>query len=210
MKLRIVVLIIVLMFCFISPVSATIIVDTGPGPSSVGGRSLYGVMDNGTFFFQSLGGKFTLVDDTTLTAVYGWIGANAVDSIPGTAHVSIYSDGGQTPGTQLFSSQFVAGPSDNWYGSNSLDWFLDSGNYWVTFEVLLGDTLKGYMPYPAEFPLGDYVFENNTTSGNWAEFDSLDLGVRIVGTPVPEPSTFLLLGGGLAGLALVVRRRRKE
>jgi hypothetical protein len=28
--------------------------------------------------------------------------------------------------------------------------------------------------------------------------------------PVPEPSTFLLLGGGIAGLALVVRRRRKE
>ena len=28
--------------------------------------------------------------------------------------------------------------------------------------------------------------------------------------PVPEPSTFFLLGGVLTGLALVVRRRRKE
>lgn len=27
--------------------------------------------------------------------------------------------------------------------------------------------------------------------------------------PVPEPSTFLLLGGGLAGLAFVTRRKRK-
>jgi hypothetical protein len=27
---------------------------------------------------------------------------------------------------------------------------------------------------------------------------------------IPEPSTFLLLGGGLAGLAFYARRRRKE
>ncbi|MEN8687811.1 MAG: PEP-CTERM sorting domain-containing protein [Desulfuromonadales bacterium] len=27
---------------------------------------------------------------------------------------------------------------------------------------------------------------------------------------MPEPSTFLLLGGGLAGLAFYARRRRKE
>lgn len=33
---------------------------------------------------------------------------------------------------------------------------------------------------------------------------------RIPNTVVPEPSTFILLGGGLAGLAFVARRRRKE
>ena len=40
--------------------------------------------------------------------------------------------------------------------------------------------------------------------------DPVDFHIFRSLTPVPEPSTFLLLGGGLAGLAFVVRRRRKE
>jgi len=34
--------------------------------------------------------------------------------------------------------------------------------------------------------------------------------VENAAAPVPEPSTIILLGGGLAGLAFVVRRRKKE
>jgi hypothetical protein len=37
---------------------------------------------------------------------------------------------------------------------------------------------------------------------------SSDNALRV--SPVPEPSTFILLGGGLAGLAFVARRRKKE
>ena len=38
----------------------------------------------------------------------------------------------------------------------------------------------------------------------------IDISPQVKGSPVPEPSTFFLLGGGFAGLAFAVRRRRKE
>ncbi len=48
-------------------------------------------------------------------------------------------------------------------------------------------------------------------SGNTVGADIDAVGaISTVLTPVPEPSTFLLLGAGLAGLGFVVRRRRKE
>ena len=51
----------------------------------------------------------------------------------------------------------------------------------------------------------DYaLFIPTSPSGLGISFDDLTY------TPVPEPSTFLLLGGGLAGLAFVARRRKKE
>jgi len=53
------------------------------------------------------------------------------------------------------------------------------------------DTIQ--LTFTTQIGLADYI-----------GFDSVTF------TPVPEPSTFLLLGGGLAGLAFAVRRRRKE
>lgn len=50
-----------------------------------------------------------------------------------------------------------------------------------------------------------YAIDNLTFA-----FDSDGYKGAVVGAVVPEPSTFLLLGGGLAGLALLARRRKNS
>ena len=56
-----------------------------------------------------------------------------------------------------------------------------------------------------------YFWMDTFSTDLWAGFPFVSIGeVAFAASPVPEPSTFLLLGGGLAGLAFVARRRRKE
>ena len=71
------------------------------------------------------------------------------------------------------------------------DWFLISD----VFTVLADTTTR----------LSINIQQYDTTYTGYARVDD-----AYVVAPVPEPSTFLLLSGGLAGLAFAVRRRRKE
>jgi hypothetical protein len=55
--------------------------------------------------------------------------------------------------------------------------------------------------------VGNY-YDNAIFMTQWN--DPVDFHISRSLAPVPEPSTFLLLGGGLAGLAFYARRRKKE
>jgi len=129
----------------------------------------------------------------------------------GTGTIALYSDGGETPGTEMFSTKFSAPSTDrepDWYGVSGLAWDLSAGTYWVAFEVRSGDTLIGGMPFSSEHPLSNEAYFNAATSQYIAN-DSLNIGVRIDAQPtgVPEPSTLLFLGSGLLGLGFFARKK---
>ena len=121
--LKTVVLTVLLLSGVASSADAIKIVDTGPGLNSTSGWTL--------FANQSLGAEFSIANNMALTDIEGWIYPR--DGVGGTGHIGIYTDGGEIPGTELFSSQFdIISPdpdSPDWYGLNDLNWILGAGTY---------------------------------------------------------------------------------
>lgn len=181
------------------------VVDTGAPTPDGFNWSLY---NNGNGEFQALAARFVLGGATTITGVQGFIGGSG-----GTFHIGIASDGVGIPNNTLFTGQATAAASSgDWAGLSNLNWALGPGAYWIFFNVdaNAGDTLVGYMPDLPPNPLLDEAFINELTGGDWAEYDDLDLGVRIYDNrlgAVPEPATwlFMLAGFGIVGAAM--RRR---
>jgi hypothetical protein len=172
---------------------ATTIVDTGSG-------KLYGGWGLGGASVQNLSSEFNLTQDFVINSIEGWMDL----TINQKGHIAIYTDAGEIPGTELYSTAFF--PNNylaSWQGVYGLEWVLATGTYWVAFESRQGDSLNARMGYPSIKPLGNEAVSNIYTSNTYKPWDSLDIGVRINGefaAPIPEPNAAILMVVGLIGL----------
>lgn len=180
------------------PAAAASIVDTGQTSSDAAGWTVAS--------FQHLAAEFTTDADFVVTEVLGYQFATEASTI----RLSLYSDGGDLPGSLLHSATYSIADAmdDAWLGASDLSWALTAGTYWIAFEGVSGTV--GMRP-GAPSPLGNEAFWS--AGGGWSNADFLDLGVRINGEPgipgaIPEPATWAMLiaGFGLVGASL--RRRR--
>lgn len=188
-----------------SATANTVVVETGPGPSDPFADSLI-VSDS-----QWLAGRFSVAQPTMLHTIQGWIAWDGQDSHE--MRVSLYNDVAGLPSSSFYSDIFsVTETLPGFYGLSSPSPLvtLDAGTYWVSFES--DDFFSGYsMLIPA---LGGSVPFLQTAlydgSGWSSSLDPLGIGAYLEGSPVPEPGSMVLLGTGLAGIAVAWSSRRKQ
>lgn len=196
---------------------ATLIVDTGT-PDPV----LYGVGGVNEF-----AGLVSIPDTLTISRIEGFFQQDAQEA---TVDLYIYSETAINPDYSVPYNTYPAGAgqllgsfsvpagngSYNWFGlDTSLS--LVSGEYWVSFG---GNVYMGmYAPNPLAAYAVKYV-ANQSVGLQWYPYYAVadgirqGWGVRVYGenggaAPVAEPTTVLLLGLGLMGLAGVRRKIQK-
>lgn len=184
---------------------SALIVDTGPGPMDANSRTNVMLYDSTT-----LGAKFTLSQQTTITSVETWMaGLNDGAFLIGLTHGN-YLPAGYNHETFTYFGGFWTTVSDtaSWQGVYGKSWTLGPGDYWMVIQSVTGAAFGvAVMPTPSQNPL---IQEARYTGITGWYADTLQMGVRIQGTVVPIPPALYLFGSGLITLLGLSKRSKSS
>jgi hypothetical protein len=177
----------------------------GPGSTYDGTGGLY--VDGTNYNGEAIGNSFSLSSGATVTdavLALAWVQGDH-----NSLTVDIESDSGGLPGGILASLTQVGTITDGLvtFDCSGPGCTLAAGAYWLVAADLDPASQYGWYYSYGDQPANIAYNSAASPTGPWSPFAAADEAFQINGTPVPEPSSFLLLGSGLAGLAGMLRRK---